>query len=93
MKKLTKTLLARFNQPDTVMVISKYPYQDIAKSHHGVADYTQHTLTEVAKKTGQKFVVLVAQEYNREIEVVCEHNILLVPAFSESLQTYNQLLS
>lgn len=89
--KLTELLLARFNQPDTILVLSKYPFKDIAASHHGVAVYTQETLTTVAQKTGQKFVVFVQQEYGRGAELHAGDRILVIPVFTDGLKMYGQL--
>lgn len=89
--KLTERLLARFNQPDTILVLSKYPFKDIAASYHGVAVYTQETLTAVALKTGQKFVVFVQQEYGRDIELHAGDKILVVPVFTDGVKMYGQL--
>lgn len=91
--KLTKRLITRFNQPDTILVLSKYPYLDIAHSYHGVAKYTEQTLSAVAKQTGQKFVVLVQQEYDREPQLLEKGSVLVLPIFDNSLKMYSQIWS
>lgn len=89
---LSPQVIQQFNTPDTVLVISKYPYKDIAASYHGVAHYTQRTLTAIAKKTGKRFVVLVQHEYDREVQYDAAKHILVVPCFSDGVEMFGQLL-
>lgn len=73
-----------FNRADTILVISKYPYQNIGESFHGVAVYTKDTLTAIAKSTKQKFVVLVEKQYGRPIELLENDSILVIPCFDHN---------
>lgn len=74
--------LALFNNPDTVLVLSKYPYRSNAVSHHGVATYTRDVLRALAKKTDTQFVVFVEDTFTKKIYQDTK-NILVVPAFSD----------
>lgn len=89
--KLTKKLIHQFNQPDTILVISKYPYDSIGQSHHGVATYTQHQIRQIAKQTNKKFIVLVQDEYQRSLQKDGK-NILILPCFNSSKFMFLQLL-
>lgn len=91
--KVSTKLLKQFNKPDTILFISKYPFQDVAPSFHGVATYTQHLINELTKHTNRKCVVLVESEYNRPIEVIKNKQVLVVPAFSQGLGMFSQLFS
>lgn len=85
-------LLADFNHPDTILVISKYPYAGNSASFHGVATYTQDTLRAISETTKKKFVVLVQSEYDRPMELDPQNkNILIVPAFDAGLRMFAQL--
>ena len=86
-----ETLIKDFNQQDTILVISKYPYKSIGDSFHGVAVYTKNTLEAIAKRTKQKFVVLVQDEYQRQPELI-NKKILVLPVFSANKwQMFSQL--
>lgn len=91
--KLSKSLITRFNRPSTMLVISKYPYQDIGASYHGVAVYTQETLEAISAETGQKFVVLVQAEYGRKLELMANGKVLVIPCFDDTLSMFDQLLA
>lgn len=81
-----------FNQADTILVISKYPHQNIGESFHGVAVYTRDTLSAIAKRTKQKFVVLVEKQYGRPIELLENGSILVVPCFDHNpVKAFKQL--
>ena len=83
MQKLNiEVLIKDFNKEDTILVISKYPYKNIGESFHGVAVYTKDTLEAIAKKTAQKFVVLVEKKHNRQAEVRANGSILILPVFN-----------
>ncbi len=89
--KLSKQIISRFNSPDTILVLSKYPYQNIAHSYHGVAKYTQQTVGTVARSTKQRFVVLVQQEYDRKPQLLERGRVLVLPVFSASPKMYLQI--
>jgi glycosyltransferase involved in cell wall biosynthesis len=88
---ISKKIITSFNSPNTLLVISKYPYKDVARSYHGVANYTKETLTTIARNKQQKIVVLVQKEYGRKIEYDAEKKILIVPAFGDGLKIYAEL--
>jgi glycosyltransferase involved in cell wall biosynthesis len=90
--KLTNARIQQFNTQNTVLVISKYPYKNVAHSYHGVAHYTQRTLQEVAKQTNKRFVVLVEREYGRTVELDADGQILVIPTFDPTLRMFRQLL-
>ncbi len=75
-----KQLLQRFNQPDTHLVISRFPKED--RLYDGVATYTQDIVTRFAKKYDDRFVVLAEKVDDQVIEQVDE-NILVIRAFDE----------
>lgn len=86
-------LIKKFNQQDTILVISKYPYKNIGESFHGVAVYTKNTLEAIAKRTNQKFVVLIEKKYQRQVELKANGSILLLPVFdNHPIQSFKQLL-
>ena len=91
MKKMTETLYQQFNQPDTILVISKWPYKDIAKSHHGVATYTQHLVEKLSALRDKRFIILVQKEFDRPVEVK-DRNILIIPAFDGNVAMFPQLI-
>jgi len=93
-QKQLETLIKDFNQENTILVVSKYPYKNIGESFHGVAVYTQDTLEAIAKKTKQKFVVLVEKKYQRQVEVKAKGSILILPVFSNRpVKVFQELLS
>lgn len=82
MQKLNiEVLIKDFNQADTILVVSKYPYKNIGESFHGVAVYTKDTLETIARKTKQKFVVLVEEKHGRQAELKADGSILILPVF------------
>lgn len=84
MQKLNiEALIKDFNKADTILVVSKYPYKNIGESFHGVAVYTKDTLEAIAKKTAQKFVILVEKKYDRQVEVRANGSILILPVFND----------
>ena len=92
-KSKIEVLIKKFNQKDTILVISKYPYKNIGESFHGVAVYTKNTLEAIAQRTNQKFVVLIENKYQRQAELVANGSILLLPVFdNHPIQSFKQLL-
>lgn len=89
--KLTNQLANQFNQPQTVLVISKYPVADQPASHHGVATYTRNLLTALAKQTTTRFVVLVEDTFCQE-PYLDNKQILVIPAFSDGYLYPAQIL-
>lgn len=87
-----EVLIKDFNRKDTILVISKYPYKNIGESFHGVAVYTKDTLETIAKKTKQKFVVLVEEKYGRPFELKADGSILVLPSFKQHpVKVFKQL--
>jgi glycosyltransferase involved in cell wall biosynthesis len=92
-KKLA-VLIQEFNQPETILVISKYPHRKIGESFHGVAVYTRDTLRTISQATKQKFVVLVEKKYGRQAELQAGGSILVLPCFNtDPLGVFPQLLT
>lgn len=92
-KSKIEVLIKKFNQQDTILVISKYPYKNIGESFHGVAGYTKNTLEAIAQRTNQKFVVLIEKKYQRQVELKANGSILLLPVFdNHPIQSFKQLL-
>lgn len=93
-KKNLKTLLKSFNKANAILVISKYPYQNVGESFHGVAVYTRDTIELIAKKTKQKFVVLVEKKYSREMELRANGSVLILPVFGDNpVSVFGELLT
>ncbi len=90
---LSKKLLKQFNKPDTILFLSKYPFEDIAPSYHGVATYTEHLITEITRYTKRKCIVLVEAEYDRPVQVLQKGQVLIVPAFTQNILMFHELLT
>ena len=73
-----KKLFSRYNQKDSLLVISTYPKkgQVYATGMGGVASFTKNTLAPLASR-GQKIVVL-ANKINGKKEIYQEGNILVI---------------
>jgi glycosyltransferase involved in cell wall biosynthesis len=91
--KLTEKLLKQFNKPDTILFISKYPFENIAPSYHGVATYTEHLINELTRYTKRKCVVLVESEYDRPVQTLKKGQVLILPAFTQGLMMFPELLT
>jgi glycosyltransferase involved in cell wall biosynthesis len=70
-----------FNQPDTHLVISAWPEKD---TNHGIAWYTKLTITEMAKKTHQRFVVLAEKGTDNTPRTYQHGNILVLRVFDNT---------
>lgn len=78
-------IIAKFNTPDTCLVVSAWP-QKAGKQeiNHGVAWYTKLALTDIARKKGTKFVVLAEEGFDNKPELVEHGKILILRVFSPS---------
>lgn len=88
--KRIESLIAQWNTPETILVISKYPTTGVKESHHGVATYTRDLLTYVGKKSNQRYIVLIQNEYNTQ--PFLENNVLVIPTFGKTVRMYAELL-
>jgi glycosyltransferase involved in cell wall biosynthesis len=92
-------LLQQFNQPETHLVISRWPSsakasQKKTSRYDGIATYTQDTVTRFAKKYSALFIVLAERTDAGEsvIELV-QQNVLVIRAFDERhFHIYPQIL-
>jgi len=86
-------LIAKFNQVDTQLVVSGYPEQSAHAKNHGIAWYTKLTLEPIARRFGQKFVVLAEKGENNAPQLFAKNNILVLRIFdSHKPHLYPQIL-
>jgi len=73
-------LIKSFNQPDTYLVVSRWPSKQ-GVHYDGIASYTKDIVTMLAKLSHQKFVVLAEKtQLDPTIELVNKH-ILIIRVF------------
>jgi len=86
-----KQIIKRFNEPETHLVISRWP--KIGASYDGVATYTQDIVTQFAKKYGDRFVILAEKVDDQVIEQINDR-VLVIRAFDERrFHLYPQVLT
>ncbi len=75
---MNKRLIAKYNQEDTILVISTYPKRGkvYATGEGGVASFCKNTITPLTKQ-GQKTVIL-ANKINGKTEIHQEGSVLVV---------------
>lgn len=100
-KKWEKTIKI-FNTPDTALVVSAWPVTGKNAVNHGIAWYTQMTVSEIAKKTGKRFVILAEKNHDNKPQLLANGKILvlrifdnrrksLYPVILQYLQQFNQI--
>ena len=67
--------------PDTCLVVSAWPEKH---SNHGIAWYTKLTLTETAKQTGQRFIVLAEKGQDDTPRIYQNGKILVLRVFDKT---------
>lgn len=74
----------KFNNKDTILVISGWPEVSGKKqNNYGIAWYTKETLEPIAKRYGQKFIVLCETNHNNEPRIVANGKILVLRIFDQ----------
>lgn len=74
-------IIKQFNTPDTALVVSAWPVTGKNAVNHGIAWYTQMTVSEMAKKTGKKFVILAEKNHDNKPQLLANGKILVLRIF------------
>lgn len=85
---LNKKLLAKYNQPDTLMVISLYPKKGevYTAGESGVASYSKNVVSNLTRP------VVVLANYDKKPSIYEENNTLVIRCFkSKQVGMWNQL--
>jgi glycosyltransferase involved in cell wall biosynthesis len=78
----------KYNQKDTVLVISGWPETSgRAQNNYGIAWYTKETIEPVAKKYGQRFVVLSETNHDNIPKTFANDKILVLRVFDQKHPT------
>lgn len=73
-----------FNNKDSVLVISGWPETTGAnQNNYGIAWYTKDTIEPIAKKYGQKFVVLCETNHDNRPKLTVDGKILILRIFDQ----------
>jgi glycosyltransferase involved in cell wall biosynthesis len=102
MNKKWQKIIKQFNTPGTALVVSAWPVTGKNAVNHGIAWYTQMTVTEMAKKTGKRFVILAEKNHDNKPQLLANGKILvlrifdnrrksLYPVILQYLQQFNQI--
>lgn len=102
MNKKWQKIIKQFNIPGTALVVSAWPVTGKNAVNHGIAWYTQMTVTEMAKKTGKRFVILAEKNHDNKPQLLAKGKILvlrifdnrrknLYPAILRYLKQFNQI--
>lgn len=76
--------IQKFNQKDTVLVISGWPEDSgQAQNNYGIAWYTKETTMPIAKKYGQKFVILSETNHDNRPKTFANGKILVLRIFDQ----------
>lgn len=73
--------IQRFNQKDTILVVSAYPPRSSYGINHGIAWYTKKLLTSHAKNFGKRFVVLSERNGDNRSFVDADDKIFVLRVF------------
>lgn len=80
--------ISKYNQKDTVLVISGWPETSgRAQNNYGIAWYTKETIEPVAKKYGQRFVVLSETNHDNTPKTFANGKILVLRVFDQKHPT------
>jgi len=74
-------IIKQFNVLDTALVVSAWPVTGKNAVNHGIAWYTQMTVTEMAKKTGKRFVILAEKNHDNKPQLLASGKILVLRIF------------
>lgn len=81
MNKKWQKIIKNFNTPDTALVVSAWPVTGKNAVNHGIAWYTQMTVSEMVKKTGKKFVILAEKNHDNKPRLLANGKILVLRIF------------
>ncbi|MFH2085198.1 MAG: glycosyltransferase [bacterium] len=74
-------IIKQFNTPDTALVVSAWPVTGKNAVNHGIAWYTQMTVSEIVKKTGKRFVILAEKNHDNKPQLLANGKILVLRIF------------
>jgi glycosyltransferase involved in cell wall biosynthesis len=90
----TQKLFEKFNTDETALIISGYPEKTSKGKNHGIAWYTKKTIEPIAKKYGQKFIVLAEKNHHNEPTTYMHGKILVLRIFDhKKIHLYPQILT
>ncbi|PJE63512.1 hypothetical protein COU89_02940 [Candidatus Roizmanbacteria bacterium CG10_big_fil_rev_8_21_14_0_10_45_7] len=81
MNKKWQKIIEKFNTLDTALVVSAWPVTGKNAVNHGIAWYTEMTVSEMAKKTGKKFVILAEKNHDNKPQLLADGKILVLRIF------------
>ncbi len=81
MNKKWQKIIKQFNTPDTALVVSAWPVTGKNAVNYGIAWYTQMTVSEMAKKTDKKFVILAEKNHDNKPQLLVNDKILILRIF------------
>ncbi|EKD80760.1 MAG: Glycosyl transferase, group 1 family protein [uncultured bacterium] len=81
MNKKWQEIIKNFNTPDTALVVSAWPVTGKNAVNHGIAWYTQMTVTEMVKTTGKRFVILAEKNHDNKPQLLANGKILVLRIF------------
>lgn len=81
MNKKWLKIINKFNTPDTALVVSAWPVYGKNAVNHGIAWYTEMTVTEMAKKQNKKFVILAEKNHDNQPQLLADGKILVLRIF------------
>lgn len=74
-------IIEKFNTPDTALVVSAWPVYGKNAVNHGIAWYTEMTVTEMAKKQNKKFVILAEKNHDNQPQLLVDGKVLVLRIF------------
>lgn len=81
MNKKWQKIIDKFNTPDTALVVSAWPVTGKNAINHGIAWYTQMTVSKMVKKTGKRFVILAEKNHDNKPQLLAKGKILILRIF------------
>ena len=81
MNKKWLKLIKKFNTSDTALVVSAWPVYGKNSVNHGIAWYTEMTVTEMAKKQNKKFVILAEKNHDNQPQLLVDGKVLVLRIF------------
>lgn len=89
-----KKKIEKFNQKDTVLVVSAYPPRFSCRKNHGIAWYTKKLLSSHADRSDQRFVVLSERNGDNRPFVDADGKILVLRVFNRKRKSlYPRILT
>lgn len=83
MKKNIQSLIKKFNQPDTHLVVSQWPEEN-GGSYHGVAEYARETVLTLAREKHMRFVILADGVTDAPPKLYANGKILVLRVFDHT---------